>query len=79
MKMIKLIKTTSIRNIRGDIETIYVNQDQILFFYRTTTKDFGVDHNKNREITRIRFSDGELQVEESVEDIFFQLKENQNA
>ena len=77
--MIKLIKTTSIRNIRGDIETIYVNQDQILFFYRTTTKDFGVDHNKNREITRIRFSDGELQVEESVEDIFFQLKENQNA
>jgi hypothetical protein len=77
--MPKLIKTTSIRNIKGDIETIYVNQDQILFFYRTRIKDFGVDHNRNREVTLIRFSGGEIHVEESVEDITFYLQETQNA
>jgi hypothetical protein len=77
--MPKLIKVSSISNSKGDIDTIYVNIDQIQFFYRTDKKDFGVDHNRTREVTLIRLTGGELHVEESVENISASLQEIQNA
>jgi hypothetical protein len=65
--MSKIIRLTSTRNSKGDIDIMYVNTDHILFFYRNTTvKNYGIDTGY-REVTTVALGDRELQVNETVE------------
>jgi hypothetical protein len=65
--MSKIIRLTSTRNSKGDIDIMYVNTDHILFFYRNTmVKNYGIDTGC-REVTTVALGDRELQVNETVE------------
>jgi hypothetical protein len=65
--MSKIIRLTSTRNSKGDIDIMYVNTDHILFFYRNTTvKNYGIDTGY-RTVTTVALGDRELQVNETVE------------
>ncbi len=65
--MSKIIRLTSTRNCKGDIDIFYVNTDHILFFYRNKdVKNYGVDTGY-REVTTVALGTRELQVNETVE------------
>jgi hypothetical protein len=65
--MSKIIRLTSTRNSKGDINIMYVNTDHILFFFRNTmVKNYGIDTGY-REVTTVALGDRELQVNETVE------------
>lgn len=65
--MSKIIRLTSTRNCKGDIDIMYVNTDHILFFYRNNNvRDFGIDTGY-REVTTVALGGRELQVNETVE------------